>query len=119
MIQMKISEPKIIKMKLENIRQITNGGTDNHNELKNLDFENSGHTGFQPAGDYALKNDIPTKVSQLENDENYLTSIPDEYITNEELENKGYLTNVPDEYATKQYVDDVIGNIVNGNEVEY
>ena len=37
-------------------------------------------------------NDIPTKVSQLENDSNYLTSIPEEYITNEELNNKGYLT---------------------------
>ena len=36
--------------------------------------------------------DIPTKVSQLENDSNYLTSIPSEYITETELNDKGYLT---------------------------
>lgn len=42
--------------------------------------------------DYALKTDIPTKVSQLTNDKNYLTSIPSEYITETELNAKGYLT---------------------------
>ena len=36
--------------------------------------------------------DIPTKVSQLENDSNYLTSIPSEYVTETELNDKGYLT---------------------------
>lgn len=35
---------------------------------------------------------IPTKVSQLTNDAGYLTSIPDEYVTDAELESKGYLT---------------------------
>ena len=35
---------------------------------------------------------VPTKVSELENDKNYLSSVPDEYITNAELEAKGYLT---------------------------
>ena len=35
---------------------------------------------------------IPTKVSQLTNDTGYLTSIPDEYVTDAELESKGYLT---------------------------
>ena len=42
--------------------------------------------------DYVKSADIPTKVSQLENDNNYLTSIPEEYITETELEAKGYLT---------------------------
>ena len=42
--------------------------------------------------DYAKVKDIPTKVSQLTNDVNYLTSIPSEYITETELNNKGYLT---------------------------
>lgn len=37
----------------------------------------------QPAGDYALKSDIPT---------DYLTEVPDEYITEAELNAKGYLT---------------------------
>jgi len=43
----------------------------------------------------ALKADItavPTSLSQLSNDMGYIDSIPDEYITETELENKGYLT---------------------------
>ena len=35
---------------------------------------------------------IPTKTSELTNDSNFLTSIPSEYITETELNNKGYLT---------------------------
>lgn len=46
---------------------------------------------------------IPTKVSELENDNNYLSSIPNEYITEEELNNK--------ELASKEYVDNAINNI--------
>lgn len=44
---------------------------------------------------------IPTKVSQLENDKNYLTSVPSEYVTETELNNKKYLTSVPSDYKTK------------------
>ena len=40
----------------------------------------------------AKTTDIPTKVSQLENDSNYLSSIPEEYVTETELNAKGYLT---------------------------
>jgi lysophospholipase L1-like esterase len=40
----------------------------------------------------ADKTAIPTKVSQLTNDSNYLTSIPSEYVTETELNNKGYAT---------------------------
>lgn len=40
----------------------------------------------------ADKSEIPTKVSQLENDLEYLTEVPKEYVTDEELEAKGYLT---------------------------
>ena len=36
--------------------------------------------------------DIPIKVSELENDSNYLSSIPEEYVTETELSAKGYLT---------------------------
>ena len=36
--------------------------------------------------------DIPTKVSDLTNDSNFLTSIPSEYVTDTELNAKGYLT---------------------------
>lgn len=35
---------------------------------------------------------IPTKVSQLTNDSGYLKSVPSEYITETELNDKGYLT---------------------------
>lgn len=35
---------------------------------------------------------VPTKVSELENDSKFLTSIPSEYVTETELNNKGYLT---------------------------
>lgn len=44
---------------------------------------------------------IPTKTSQLTNDSGYLTSIPNEYITETELANKKYLTSVPSEYITE------------------
>ena len=44
------------------------GGTSNHAELSNLDFAHSGHTGF------ASTEDIPTKLSQLENDSEFITS---------------------------------------------
>ena len=36
--------------------------------------------------------DVPTKVSQLENDKHYLTTIPDNLVTEEELDSKGFLT---------------------------
>ncbi|MBC6695209.1 hypothetical protein H9L25_00255 [Terrisporobacter mayombei] len=36
---------------------------------------------------------IPSRLSQLENDSNFITSIPNEYVTDSELINKGYITN--------------------------
>ena len=42
--------------------------------------------------DLTNKPTIPTKVSELTNDEGYLTSIPSEYVTDSELNSKGYLT---------------------------
>ena len=55
----------------------------------------------QPKGNYALTSDIPTKVSQLTNDKNYINSIPSEYITETELTAKGYLTSITTENITK------------------
>ena len=43
---------------------------------------------------YALKTELPTKTSQLTNDSGYLTSIPSEYVTDEELNAKGYVKSV-------------------------
>ena len=76
----------------------------------------------------ALIPSVPSKISQLENDSNYLSSIPEEYVTDTELNAKGYLTShqdlsayalkteiptVPslDGYATTQYVDNAIANV--------
>lgn len=65
-------------------------------------------TGF--SGDYndlINKPDIPTKTSDLENDSNFLTSVPNEYITENELEEK--------EYATQLWTIDKINQISTGN----
>ena len=40
--------------------------------------------------------DIPTKTSDLQNDSGFITSIPEEYITETELSAKGYLTSHQD-----------------------
>ena len=44
---------------------------------------------------------VPTKVSDLANDKNYISSIPSEYVTETELTAKKYLTSVPSTYALK------------------
>ena len=69
-------------------------------ELNELSEELEIHT----HNEYALKEEIPTKVSDLKNDSNYLTSIPNEYITEAELNTKGYLTEHQDvsHLATKK-----------------
>lgn len=61
--------------------------------------------------DYALKTDIPKKVSDFTNDAGYITSIPDEYVTEAELESKGYLTEHQDlsAYALKTEVPSIEG----------
>ena len=76
----------------------------------------------------ALIPSVPSKISQLENDSNYLSSIPEEYVTETELSAKGYLTEhqdlsayalkteiptVPslDGYATTEYVNNAIANV--------
>lgn len=55
---------------------------------------------------YSLKNrpNIPTHTSNLQNDSGFITEIPNEYITETELENKGYLTEHQDisNLATKE-----------------
>ena len=81
---------------------------------------------------YAKTTEIPSKVSQLENDSNYLSSIPEEYVTETELNAKGYLTEHQDlsayalkteipslnGYATTEYVDNAIANVPSGGNVD-
>ena len=57
-------------------------------ELNELSEELEIHT----HNEYATKEEIPTKISELENDKKYLTKIPSEYVTETELNQKGYLT---------------------------
>ena len=54
--------------------------------------------------------DVPTKTSDLVNDSGFLTSIPDEYVTEAELDAKGYLTQHQslENYATKDYVSNAL-----------
>lgn len=68
---------------------------------------------------HALKSELPTKVSQLENDSKFITreEVPNpdlsEYITDAELEARGYLTEHQslEGYATEEYVDTAISKI--------
>ena len=59
---------------------------------------------LQLPSNLATIEDIPTKVSELTNDSGFLSEIPNEYITETELENKGYLTEHQDisNLATKE-----------------
>lgn len=41
---------------------------------------------------YVTTTDVPTKLSEFENDSNFISSIPDEYVTETKLTAKGYLT---------------------------
>lgn len=58
-------------------------------------------------GDVVLE--IPSKTSDLVNDSGFLTQIPDEYVTETELDSKGYLTEHQSlaEYAKKSDIPDV------------
>lgn len=67
----------------------------------------------------ADKTEIPTKISAFENDRNYLTTIPAEYVTETELSNKGYDTidNVNSKLESNlndaaDYTDEKIANLI-------
>ena len=73
---------------------------------------------------YAKLTDIPTKTSELENDSNFLTEVPTEYITETELNAKGYLTEHQDisglatkselhSHGNKSVLDSITANKVN------
>ena len=94
------------------------GGTTDYSALTNKPQINSveltgnktlDDLGIQAVGDYALKSELPTKVSQLQNDSNFLTGIPSEYVTETELEAKGYATNseLTSGLATKANTEDL------------
>ena len=104
---------------------IANVATSGEIDLSNYVTKDTVYTKAQTD---ALIPSVPSKVSQLENDSNYLSSIPEEYVTDTELNAKGYLTEhqdlsayalkteiptVPslDGYATTEYVNNAIANV--------
>ena len=106
----------------ENIANVTTGG---EIDLSNYVTKDTVYTKAQTD---ALIPSVPSKVSELENDSNYLSSIPEEYVTETELSAKGYLTShqdlsayalkteiptVPslDGYATTEYVNNAVSNV--------
>ena len=75
-----------LKDSIDNFEGGTGEGLTNEEKQQLTDayaHSQSPHVGF---------NDIPTKVSQLSNDSGFITSIPEEYITDTKLNAKGYLT---------------------------
>ena len=78
-------------------KKVASGGTGSGGVADSVDWSNVQN-----------KPTIPTKTSQLTNDSGYITSVPDEYITEAELKAK--------KYTTEQYVDDVVHNAIIGNE---
>ena len=65
--------------------------------------------------DYAKKDDIPTKTSELTNDNGFISEIPNEYITENELNSKGYLTEHQDlsDYSTTNQMNSAINQKAN------
>lgn len=88
----------------------TSGGTADAVDWANItskpDFKAVATSGSY--NDLTDKPTIPTKVSELQNDSNYLTSVPEEYVTDTELTEKNYATvsQIPslDGYATEAWV---------------
>ena len=92
----------------------------------------SGYATKDEVNNKADVSSIPTKTSQLTNDSGYMTSVPLEYVTETELNNKGYLTEhqdismkadkseIPslDGYATETYVINKIAEASLGGEVD-
>ena len=80
-------------------------GNDGYTPQKNVDYfdgkdgksayeyaKEGGFTGTEEEFAQKIAKEIPSKVSQLENDSKFLTDVPSEYVTETELNNKGYLT---------------------------
>ena len=68
---------------------------------------------------YALKSEIPTNISQLTNDSGFISEVPAEYVTDEELAAKGYQTAAQVESAitSKGYLDAVPEEYVTDTEL--
>ena len=57
---------KYTQAEVDTLITTISGKLDDHNELNNLDYASSGHTGFQPAGDYATDSELTTLSGNLQ-----------------------------------------------------
>lgn len=73
-----------------NVEVVGNNGKDGKSAYEYA--KEGGFTGTEAEFAQKIAKEIPSKVSQLENDSNFLTEVPSEYVTETELNNKGYLT---------------------------
>ena len=91
-----------------------NGGSEGGSGTGSIDL--SGYATKDELNAKANVSDIPTKTSQLENDSEFLTSVPSEYVTETELNAKGYLTEHQD---ISGKVDKVNGkSLISNSEIE-
>ena len=83
--------------------------------LENMNSNNSNNNNNDniDTSKFALVEDIPVKISELEQDIDYLLEIPNEYITEEELKNKNYLTEHQDisQLALKSEIEEIKNEI--------
>lgn len=94
-----------------------NSGTTDHSELSNLDFEHSGHTGFQRSGNYVEDDDYNhTDNNYTNEDKNKLDSLENyddtkirNTISNLEI-NKADRTEIPD---VSNFVTSTVDNLLN------
>jgi hypothetical protein len=66
---------KYTQSEVDSLITTISGKLDDHNELNNLDYASAGHTGFQPAGDYATDSELTSTSgilqTNIDNKDNY------------------------------------------------
>ena len=95
--------------------EVISGGTTWSSEKINASIVSGGSSGTVDLSGYALKTELPTKVSQLTNDKNYITSIPSEYITEQELaETNSSIQKLNEQYDNLLIRHNELSNVVDG-----
>lgn len=77
-------------------------GANGYTPVKGIDYFTESDI-EEIAAKSAEKNPSPRKISELENDSGYLTEVPSQYVTEEELASKGYITEIGGEVDLTGY----------------